>query len=193
MDCSSCHTAIPDGGKFCPSCGKVVQPKLPPACANCGQTLDPGQQYCTVCGTPAGSLAGPPPAPAAAPTTHATADALYPTSYPNPPSAVSVPERPASDGRPAVAVAPAGRPAGKGHSAGFWAPFAVLLLLSVFVFWAGNSSPQGWAILILSYIALFASRRRISSTGILTGLLIWTVLLVILFFVLIATSTPRIG
>lgn len=48
------------GGVYCPNCGvnledqnssRAVQPASPPQCANCGKALNPGDQFCSSCGT----------------------------------------------------------------------------------------------------------------------------------------------
>lgn len=51
MNCTKCNTAIPDGAKFCVSCGQPVELDLGAAkCPQCGLELAPGMKFCTVCG-----------------------------------------------------------------------------------------------------------------------------------------------
>jgi membrane protease subunit (stomatin/prohibitin family) len=66
VECPSCHTANPEGAKFCSSCGTSLTPprivcsncqsENPVGarfCANCGQALGPQPVKCPTCGTEA--------------------------------------------------------------------------------------------------------------------------------------------
>jgi len=81
MNCSNCGTRIPEGARFCPSCGAAgppapeavtvppviaAQPSAPAApaaasvpvathCPNCGATVAPGRRFCTNCGQAIGN------------------------------------------------------------------------------------------------------------------------------------------
>ena len=49
--CSKCGTEVPNGAKFCPNCGAVVEQK--PAhsiCPQCAQEIDPKAAFCPNCG-----------------------------------------------------------------------------------------------------------------------------------------------
>lgn len=49
--CSKCGAAVPEGMKFCGSCGNPVE--MPQAvCANCGAEIPAGMKFCGKCGTP---------------------------------------------------------------------------------------------------------------------------------------------
>jgi membrane protease subunit (stomatin/prohibitin family) len=48
--CPSCGAAVPSGAKFCPSCGKPLQA----ACSKCGAKLEPGAKFCPSFGNPVG-------------------------------------------------------------------------------------------------------------------------------------------
>jgi class 3 adenylate cyclase/tetratricopeptide (TPR) repeat protein len=56
--CISCSEALPDGARFCFTCG-VTQ--TAPSCSSCGEDLVPGARFCFACGTPTGArgAAGP--------------------------------------------------------------------------------------------------------------------------------------
>ncbi len=45
--CVSCDEALPDGARFCFSCGAT---QTPPGCGSCGETLVPGARFCFACG-----------------------------------------------------------------------------------------------------------------------------------------------
>ena len=49
--CPKCSAAVPEGMKFCGSCGSLVEtPKK--TCANCGAEIPDGMKFCGQCGTP---------------------------------------------------------------------------------------------------------------------------------------------
>lgn len=52
MICTKCGNEIPDGAKFCPSCGAVSQaaPEKKLYCEKCGLELMNGAKFCSVCG-----------------------------------------------------------------------------------------------------------------------------------------------
>ena len=200
MECSYCHSAIPDSGRFCPSCGKEVATELPSACANCGQPLGPGELFCTVCGTRTAAQTGPLPAPEGAQPPAQAATTPYPTSYPYPANTVlkgqssSSPHQEAGDTVDgSFRLLADERPHREGRPAIFWIPFTLILLLSLLFFWVANTSLQGWAVLTVGFILLFIFRRPLSRAGILNSIGLWVIVLIVLFFVLIATTTPRIG
>ena len=45
--CYFCHTPVTEGAKFCPSCGKSLDP---PKCPKCGKANPLGSRYCGDCG-----------------------------------------------------------------------------------------------------------------------------------------------
>ena len=45
--CYSCHSPIPDGAKFCTSCGTSLERK---ACSKCATMNEPGNKFCSSCG-----------------------------------------------------------------------------------------------------------------------------------------------
>ncbi|MDQ1240323.1 MAG: hypothetical protein QG577_2509, partial [Thermodesulfobacteriota bacterium] len=47
MKCPDCHTALPEGSKFCNECGK----RLEVACPECGKANPPESKQCNQCGT----------------------------------------------------------------------------------------------------------------------------------------------
>lgn len=49
MNCPKCNHEIPEGMKFCPSCGYAVPQKR--YCPNCGKELHDGMVFCSSCGT----------------------------------------------------------------------------------------------------------------------------------------------
>ena len=54
MECPSCHSEMPDDGRFCEACGAA----LPVRCASCGATSRAGARFCSKCGkalTPEGA------------------------------------------------------------------------------------------------------------------------------------------
>ena len=60
--CPNCGEAVPDGMKFCPSCGQQIgtaEPKVIGACAVCGTQLKDGWIFCKKCGTPVDGTAAP--------------------------------------------------------------------------------------------------------------------------------------
>lgn len=200
MECTFCHSAIVDGGRFCQSCGKEVAPELPPACSNCGQPLGPGELFCTVCGTHTAALTGPVTAPEGAQPPAQAATTQYPTSYPYPANTAlkgqssSSPNQAAGDiAGESFRLSAGERPHRNGRPAVFWIPFTFMLLLSLFFFWVANTSLQSWAVLTVGFILLFIFRRRLSRAGILNSIGLWVIVLIVLFFVMIATTSPRIG
>ncbi len=58
--CETCGQELPEGARFCFSCGAQQTPTV---CATCGQPLVPGARFCLSCGTPVGAPAGGPAAP----------------------------------------------------------------------------------------------------------------------------------
>ena len=46
MECPSCHTAIPEGSKFCMGCGAA----LAAGCLSCGHGNPAGAKFCLQCG-----------------------------------------------------------------------------------------------------------------------------------------------
>lgn len=51
MYCKNCGAEVPDGSKFCPSCGKpVLEEPKPSFCRECGSQLRPGETVCQSCG-----------------------------------------------------------------------------------------------------------------------------------------------
>lgn len=49
--CPKCSAAVPNGMKFCGSCGnRMEEPKM--VCANCGAEIPAGMRFCGQCGTP---------------------------------------------------------------------------------------------------------------------------------------------
>lgn len=52
MNCTKCNSNIPDGAKFCPSCGASVAAFAPQqmVCEKCGLELGANMRFCTVCG-----------------------------------------------------------------------------------------------------------------------------------------------
>lgn len=48
--CPKCGAALPPGAKFCQSCGASLQA----ACPKCGAKLEPGAKFCPSCGSPIG-------------------------------------------------------------------------------------------------------------------------------------------
>lgn len=52
MICTKCNSEIPDGAKFCPSCGAAAMaaPEKKLFCEKCGLELTPGAKFCSVCG-----------------------------------------------------------------------------------------------------------------------------------------------
>lgn len=51
VPCISCGAQLPQGTKFCSTCGAPQAP-LKPKCAGCGAELAPGARFCSNCGTP---------------------------------------------------------------------------------------------------------------------------------------------
>ena len=51
--CHDCGRTLPDGARFCPSCGTVRGGARPPAyCSSCGAEFGPEDAYCSNCGEP---------------------------------------------------------------------------------------------------------------------------------------------
>jgi membrane protease subunit (stomatin/prohibitin family) len=57
--CPKCATLIPQGSRFCPSCGTSIGPAPPPAaagpttpCPKCGTQVAAGTKFCPNCGSP---------------------------------------------------------------------------------------------------------------------------------------------
>lgn len=48
MTCPHCNAENPPGGKFCSSCGSVLEK----ACSECGALVRPDDQFCRACGHP---------------------------------------------------------------------------------------------------------------------------------------------
>ena len=49
--CPKCSTLIPQGSKFCPSCGySLAPPAAGPPCPKCGAATTAGQKFCPSCG-----------------------------------------------------------------------------------------------------------------------------------------------
>ena len=48
MTCPHCNVENPPGGKFCSSCGSVLEK----ACSECGALGLPDDRFCRVCGRP---------------------------------------------------------------------------------------------------------------------------------------------
>jgi len=48
--CGNCGAQINEGAKFCPECGQSQAPKK---CTNCGSDMKPGAKFCPECGTKA--------------------------------------------------------------------------------------------------------------------------------------------
>ncbi|CAJ35630.1 SPFH domain-containing protein [Methanocella arvoryzae] len=49
--CAKCGASVPQGAKFCPSCGAKQETAV---CSKCGAALPPGAKFCPSCGQPAG-------------------------------------------------------------------------------------------------------------------------------------------
>ena len=49
--CPNCGASVPQGAKFCPACGKPMQAG---ACQKCGAKLETGAKFCPECGNPVG-------------------------------------------------------------------------------------------------------------------------------------------
>ena len=65
--CLTCGEAVPNGARFCPTCGTPVAPS---GCSACGEALTPGARFCASCGAPIDGAARPvaaTPTPAVAP------------------------------------------------------------------------------------------------------------------------------
>lgn len=66
MKCTSCHAELPDGARFCGSCGATLSGS--PVCRNCGTEMELGARFCGKCGSPQGAgIASPPAAPGLSP------------------------------------------------------------------------------------------------------------------------------
>jgi membrane protease subunit (stomatin/prohibitin family) len=48
--CPNCGASVPQGAKFCPACGKPLQG----ACPKCGAKVEPGVKFCPQCGNQVG-------------------------------------------------------------------------------------------------------------------------------------------
>ncbi|MCR4591483.1 MAG: SPFH domain-containing protein [Lachnospiraceae bacterium] len=53
--CGKCGAAVPEGMKFCGSCGSPVEAPVQ-TCANCGAQIPAGMKFCGVCGSPVGPV-----------------------------------------------------------------------------------------------------------------------------------------
>jgi TatA/E family protein of Tat protein translocase len=59
--CPNCHSTVPAGAQFCPSCGTAARPQIaaeattssvtPAFCTQCGAKNDPAARFCAQCGT----------------------------------------------------------------------------------------------------------------------------------------------
>jgi sec-independent protein translocase protein TatA len=59
--CPNCHTTVPAGAQFCPSCGTAARPQIaaeatvssatPAFCTQCGAKNDVSARFCAQCGT----------------------------------------------------------------------------------------------------------------------------------------------
>ncbi len=49
--CSNCKAPVPEGYKFCPSCGQPAQAPQTVACVKCNAALPTGSKFCPACGT----------------------------------------------------------------------------------------------------------------------------------------------
>lgn len=49
--CSKCGEEVPDGAKFCPSCGNPIEAKEEYKCKKCGRVLKDNEKFCPDCGT----------------------------------------------------------------------------------------------------------------------------------------------
>ena len=66
--CNRCGAPIPEGVRFCNSCGAPQIPAANPApkfCVSCGHPMATGSAFCNNCGTPVTPAASQPPAAAA--------------------------------------------------------------------------------------------------------------------------------
>lgn len=49
VKCPGCGFRVPDGMKFCPECGSLIE--CEPKCPCCGAAVTPGSKFCPECGT----------------------------------------------------------------------------------------------------------------------------------------------
>ena len=74
--CKNCGAPVPDEARFCPECGKSVEPKA--VCPHCGESLRTGDRFCIHCGhAVADGQAGTAHAPADAPRQEADHGVVY--------------------------------------------------------------------------------------------------------------------
>ncbi len=54
MKCSNCGQYVPEGEKFCESCGSKIENNNSETkhCSNCGELLKSGSEFCSSCGSP---------------------------------------------------------------------------------------------------------------------------------------------
>ncbi len=172
MHCSFCGATIPEGSSFCPSCGREVPAGAQRACGNCGQPLRSGLKFCTSCGTPVAAI------PFQTPVSAATGAATF----------VSQQSADWVAGHPQVEEE---RKRKRKSPLLFWIPFSILLLLAVFLFWAGKTTVVGWAILMICFLLLFLLRGRILMAGALASMLGWVAIIIVLFLTMGFTASSE--
>ncbi len=147
MICSKCHSPIPEGSKFCESCGSPLAVAAPSVqtqptvrqCGSCGAALKPGAKFCAGCGA---AVAG----------AVATATAPRPSPRPAPPASARMAPPPPSAPVYFAPQPPAYAPRAVTHSGGNKGRFVlgfVLLVLALGGYWAYStillSRPQAFA------------------------------------------------
>ena len=50
VSCPKCQASVPQGSKFCPSCGNIMAAPQTAACPNCGKPVSIGAKFCPDCG-----------------------------------------------------------------------------------------------------------------------------------------------
>src|SRR5947209_16768032 len=50
VSCPKCQASVPQGSKFCPSCGNTMAAPQTAACPNCGKPVSIGAKFCPDCG-----------------------------------------------------------------------------------------------------------------------------------------------